>query len=89
MNVIEIVCGVLLLVACLVLIVLVMMQEGKQGMSQSLGGGSSDSYLDKNRWDAYDKQKKISISKDSEKEEYMHNPAREEDPPAERSSKEV
>ncbi len=48
MNVIEIVCGVLLLVACLVLIVLVMMQEGKQGMSQSLGGGSSDSYLDKN-----------------------------------------
>ena len=48
MNVIEIVCGVLLLVACLVLIVLVMMQESKQGMSQSLGGGSSDSYLDKN-----------------------------------------
>ena len=48
MNVLEIVCGVLLLVACLVLIVLVMMQEGKQGMSQSLGGGSSDSYLDKN-----------------------------------------
>ncbi len=48
MNIYEILCGVLLLVACLILIILVMMQESKQGMSQSLGGGSSDSYLDKN-----------------------------------------
>ena len=48
MNVYEIVGGLLLLIACLILIVLVMMQESKQGMSQSIGGGSSDSYLDKN-----------------------------------------
>ncbi len=48
MNVFEIVGGVLLLIACLILIVLVMMQESKQGMSQAIGGGSSDSYLDKN-----------------------------------------
>ena len=34
-------------------------------------------------------RRKFSISKDNEKEEYIHNPAREEDPPAERSSKEV
>ena len=34
-------------------------------------------------------RRKFSISKDNEKEEYIHNPAREEDPPDERSSKEV
>ena len=34
-------------------------------------------------------RKAIQTEKDSEKEEYMHNPAREEDPRAERSSEEV
>lgn len=48
MNAFEIIIGILLIVACLILIILVMMQEGKQGMSQTLSGGSSDSYLDKN-----------------------------------------
>ena len=47
MNAFEIIIGILLIVACLILVILVLMQGGKQGMSQTLRGGSSDSYLDK------------------------------------------
>ena len=49
MSVFEIIGGVLLLVACVVLIGLVMMQEPKQGgLGASFGDSSSDSYYGKN-----------------------------------------
>lgn len=48
MNVFEIISGALLLVACIILVVLVMLQEGKDRGTQALTGGSSDSYLGKN-----------------------------------------
>ena len=48
MNVFEIIAGVCLLVACIALIVLVMLQESKDKMSQTLTGGVNDSYLGKN-----------------------------------------
>ena len=48
MNVFEIIGGIILLIACIILIVLVMLQESKDNGVQSLTGGSSDSYLGKN-----------------------------------------
>ncbi len=48
MNVFEIIGGIILLIACIILIVLVMLQESKDNGVQSLTGGSSDSYLWKN-----------------------------------------
>lgn len=44
MNVLQVIAAVLLLVACLMIIVLVAMQEGGQGLDASMSG-SSDSYL--------------------------------------------
>ena len=43
MNVFEIIGGIILLIACIILIVLVMLQESKDNGVQSLTGGSSDS----------------------------------------------
>ena len=48
MNVFDIIGGIILLIACIILIVLVMLQESKDNGVQSLTGGSSDSYLGKN-----------------------------------------
>ena len=48
MNVFEIIGGIILLIACIILIVLVMLQESKDNGVQSLTGGSSDSYRGKN-----------------------------------------
>lgn len=48
MNVLEIIGGVVLLLACIALIVLVMLQEGKDRNTQAITGGFSDSYLGKN-----------------------------------------
>lgn len=49
MNVFEIIAGCLLLVCCLALVVLVMMQESKQGgLGSTFGDSSTDSYFGKN-----------------------------------------
>ena len=48
MNVFEIVAAILLLLACIVLVVLVMLQESKDKMSQTITGGTNESYLGRN-----------------------------------------
>lgn len=48
MNAFEIVSAILLLVACIILVVLVMLQESKDKMSQTLTGGTNESYLGRN-----------------------------------------
>lgn len=48
MNAFEIVSAILLLIACVVLVVLVMLQESKDKMSQTLTGGTNESYLGRN-----------------------------------------
>ena len=48
MNAFEIVSAVILLVACIVLVALVMLQESKDKMSQTLTGGINESYLGRN-----------------------------------------
>ena len=48
MNVFEIIGGSILLIACVILIILVMLQESKDNGAQSITGGVSDSYLGKN-----------------------------------------
>ena len=48
MNAFEIVSAVILLVACIVLVVLVILQESKDKMSQTLTGGINESYLGRN-----------------------------------------
>lgn len=44
MNILEVIAAFGLIISCVLLVVLVAMQEGSQGMSSALGGGS-DSYL--------------------------------------------
>lgn len=48
MNIFEIIGAFVLLIACIVLVVLVMLQEGKDKMSQTLTGGVNESYLGRN-----------------------------------------
>ena len=48
MNAFEIVSAILLLIACIVLVVLVMLQESKDKMSQTLTGGTNESSLGRN-----------------------------------------
>ena len=45
MNTIQIVAGVLLIIACMVIILMVMMQEATSGMSGAISGGATQSYL--------------------------------------------
>ena len=40
--------AILLLLACIVLVVLVMLQESKDKMSQTITGGTNESYLGRN-----------------------------------------
>ena len=50
MQIIEIIGGVLLLLASIFIVGVVMLQESRQtGLSSSFTGGSSDSYFGKNR----------------------------------------
>ena len=49
MNVFEIIAGSLLLICCLALVILVMLQEPKQGgLGSTFGDSSTDSYFGKN-----------------------------------------
>lgn len=48
MGVIEIIAAILLILACVFIIVIVLMQDTKQGMSQTITGASADNYYQKN-----------------------------------------
>ncbi|MBQ9374832.1 MAG: preprotein translocase subunit SecG [Ruminococcus sp.] len=49
MTTIEIVAGILLIIASLVIILIVLAQESKdQGLTSAIGGGANESFYDKN-----------------------------------------
>lgn len=49
MGLIQIICGVLLLIACAVIILVVLLQESKDpGMTSAITGASNDSFYGKN-----------------------------------------
>ena len=48
MSVLEIVAAILLILACVFIILVVLMQDSKQGMSQAISGASGDNYYQKN-----------------------------------------
>ena len=49
MTTIQIISGVLLILACLIIILVVLIQDSKdQGMSSAITGGSNDSFFGKN-----------------------------------------
>ena len=49
MDALKIVAGILLLIACILLIVLFLLQNSKQSGMNALNGGSSDSYFSRNK----------------------------------------
>ncbi len=49
MGTVEVIMGVLLLISCLIIVVVVLMQDSKdQGLTSAIGGGSSDTFFNKN-----------------------------------------
>lgn len=59
MSIWEIIAGILLLISGLFLVVVVLLQEGKQnGLSGAIQGGSTESYLSNNRGRSRDAQLK-------------------------------
>lgn len=48
MGIIEIISAIVLIIACVFIILVVLMQDTKQGMSQTIAGGSADNYYQKN-----------------------------------------
>ena len=48
MGVFEIISAVLLVLACVFIVLVVLMQDSKQGMSQTITGASADNYYQKN-----------------------------------------
>ncbi|MBQ8931457.1 MAG: preprotein translocase subunit SecG [Ruminiclostridium sp.] len=48
MGIIEIIAAIVLILACVFIIFVVIMQDTKQGMSQTITGGSADNYYQKN-----------------------------------------
>lgn len=48
MSVLEIIAAILLILACVFIVLVVLMQDSKQGMSQTISGASSDNYYQKN-----------------------------------------
>lgn len=49
MSVLEIIGGVMLLIACIFIILVTLLQENKQqGMTSAVGGGSNDSFYGRN-----------------------------------------
>ena len=49
MSILEIVSGGLLILSCVLIIIIVSMQESASGMSQSFGGSEMDSFYGKNK----------------------------------------
>ena len=48
MSVLEIIAAILLILACVFIVLVVLMQDSKQGMSQTISGSSADNYFQKN-----------------------------------------
>lgn len=48
MSVLEIISAVLLILACVFIVLVVLMQDSNQGMSQTISGTSGDNYYQKN-----------------------------------------
>ena len=48
MSVLEIIAAILLILACVFIVLVVLMQDSKQGMSQTISGASADNYFQKN-----------------------------------------
>ena len=48
MNILEIISAICLILSCVFIIIMVLMQESKKGMSQAISGGSSDNFYQKN-----------------------------------------
>ena len=49
MGIVEIIAGVLLILASVLIIVLVLVQESKdEGLTSAIGGGANDSFFEKN-----------------------------------------
>lgn len=49
MNIIEIISGVLLILSCIAIVLAVMFQEAKTGLSGSVGGNTSESFFSGNK----------------------------------------
>jgi len=48
MGILEIISAICLILSCVFIIIMVLMQDSKKGMSQALTGGSSESFYQKN-----------------------------------------
>ena len=48
MGILEIISAIVLIVACVFIVLVVLMQDTKQGMSQTITGGSADNYYQRN-----------------------------------------
>lgn len=48
MGIFEIISAIVLIVACVFIVIVVLMSETKTGMSQAIGGASSDNFFQKN-----------------------------------------
>lgn len=48
MSVLEIIAAILLILSCVFIVLVVLMQDSKQGMSQTISGASGDNYYQKN-----------------------------------------
>ena len=48
MGILEIVSAICLILSCVFIIIMVLMQDSKKGMSQAITGGSSDNFYQKN-----------------------------------------
>jgi preprotein translocase subunit SecG len=49
MGILEIISAICLILACIFIIIMVLMQDSKRGMSQALTGGNSDNFYQKNQ----------------------------------------
>ena len=48
MGILEIISAICLILSCIFIIIMVLMQDSKKGMSQAITGGSSDNFYQKN-----------------------------------------
>ncbi|MCL1823676.1 MAG: preprotein translocase subunit SecG [Oscillospiraceae bacterium] len=48
MGILEIVSAILLILSCVFIILMVLMQDSKKGMSQAISGGSNDNFYQRN-----------------------------------------
>ena len=48
MSVLEIISAILLILACIFIVLVVLMQDSKQGLSQAISGSTSDNYFQNN-----------------------------------------